>query len=146
MWLFTALIILLCGFFSFFGQLFGKTEELLKLLQMLTMYTLLSVSFICALCSKIRSFFKSSVNRLFWTTTLNARYLVKRAQILDLPNRGRCDCRQVVFLSTLLFRISLSRPQNWCKIFVSFHEKEGIQDMKNEIQNYLYNKLIFKLL
>lgn len=87
-WLFIVLTILLCGFLSFFGQLFGKAEEVLKLIQMLTLYMLLSVSYIFILCSKIRSFFKSSANRLFWTTTLNVRYLVKRAQILDMPNRG----------------------------------------------------------
>lgn len=87
-WLIIVLSVLLCGICSFLPQLFGKSEEILKLFTMMTLYTLLSVHYIIILCSKVRSLLKNSANRLFWTTTVNVRYLVKRAQILDMPNRG----------------------------------------------------------
>lgn len=102
-WLIIVLSVLLCGICSFLPQLFGKSEEILKLFTMMTLYTLLSVHYIIILCSKVRSLLKNSANRLFWTTTVNVRYLVKRAQILDMPNRGRCDPRSALPYSVVTF-------------------------------------------
>lgn len=87
-WFVVALAILTYEFCSVFLRLYGKSEEILNFLLTLTLYQLLMVHYAFTMCSKIHSIFKASVPRLYWSTTLNVRYLIKRAQMLDLPNRG----------------------------------------------------------
>lgn len=87
-WLMVALSILSFYFVSFVPLLFGNSEEILKLLIKLTLFALLVTHYLAALSSKLRSVFKSGAARLSWATVMNARYLIKRGQFLDMPNRG----------------------------------------------------------
>ncbi|PIK46965.1 hypothetical protein BSL78_16159 [Apostichopus japonicus] len=87
-WLIVTIAIFLFYGGSFVPQLFGKPDQILRLLVKLCMLVLLSTHYIFVLCSKIRSLFKAATPRLCWATTLNVRYLIKRAQFLDMPSRG----------------------------------------------------------
>ncbi|PIK46106.1 hypothetical protein BSL78_17019 [Apostichopus japonicus] len=87
-WLMVAIAVLVYDLGSFLLPLFGSRQEILNLIMMLSLYVLLAVHYIFAFCSKLRSIFKSAVPKLAWATCLNARYLVKRAQLLDMSNRG----------------------------------------------------------
>lgn len=86
--LLAAISMLLYDLALFLPKLFGKSDEILHLLIMLTLFIMLFVHHAMCLCSKFRSHFKSEANRFCWATTLNARYLVKRAQVLDLQEKG----------------------------------------------------------
>lgn len=88
-WLIVTIAIFLFYGGSFVPQLFGKPDQILRLLVKLCMLVLLSTHYIFVLCSKIRSLFKAATPRLCWATTLNVRYLIKRAQFLDMPSRGQ---------------------------------------------------------
>ncbi|XP_071814697.1 uncharacterized protein [Apostichopus japonicus] len=87
-WLTVVLGGLLCYSGSFLPKLFGEPDQVLSLLLKLTLVALMATHYIFILCSKIRSIFKVAACRLCWATTFNVRYLIKRAQFLDLANRG----------------------------------------------------------
>lgn len=88
-WLVIALAILCYYIGSFVPQLYGNPDDILKLLIKLTFFVLLATHYVIALCSKLRSVFKCAAPRLSWATSFNVRYLIKRAQYLDMSNRGK---------------------------------------------------------
>ncbi|XP_071814186.1 uncharacterized protein [Apostichopus japonicus] len=69
-------------------KMWGHSEEIINLINKLCLLTLLASYFLVALLSKLRSHMKGDVPCLAWATTWNVRYLIKRAQLLDLPSKG----------------------------------------------------------
>lgn len=66
----------------------AKPEQTLSLLNRFTIFVLLISHSILCLSSMLRSMLRSAVPYLSWASTLNARFIIRRAQILDLPGKG----------------------------------------------------------
>ncbi|KAJ8029942.1 hypothetical protein HOLleu_29478 [Holothuria leucospilota] len=66
----------------------AKPEQILRLLNQFTFFILLVAHSLFCLCSKLRSMLRSAVPCLSWASTFNARFIIRRAQILDLPRKG----------------------------------------------------------
>ncbi|KAJ8029940.1 hypothetical protein HOLleu_29476 [Holothuria leucospilota] len=70
------------------SAMWAKPEQTLRLLNRFTIFILLVTPSLLCLCSKLRSMLRSAVPYLSWASTFNARYIIRRAQILDLPRKG----------------------------------------------------------
>lgn len=73
---------------TFLPKLFAKPDEVLHLSLIMTLFLMLSCHIMLCLCSIFRSYFATFLPILGWATALNARFLVKRGQILDLHLKG----------------------------------------------------------
>ncbi|KAJ8037280.1 hypothetical protein HOLleu_18060 [Holothuria leucospilota] len=80
--------VLLYDFGYFIPKMWGKPEEKLRFINKVVLFLFLVSYPVLAILSKIRSFLKASAPHISWATTLNARYLIRRAQYLDLSTRG----------------------------------------------------------
>ena len=69
-------------------RMWANPEEIINLINKICLMTLLASYFMVALLSKIRKLTQKEFPCLAWATTWNVRYIVKRAQLLDLPRRG----------------------------------------------------------
>ncbi|PIK42423.1 hypothetical protein BSL78_20719 [Apostichopus japonicus] len=87
-WLLCALCLLVYGLYLIIPRLFAKPDQILHLILKMTFYCAIVAPILLLFCSKIRSCFKFNVRKLGWASSLNLRYLIRRAQILDLPKRG----------------------------------------------------------
>ncbi|XP_071813737.1 uncharacterized protein [Apostichopus japonicus] len=87
-WLLFGAALLMLEFCTLFPRLYAQPDKMLQLLNILSLFIAITIPLALCLCSKIRSYFKSGVPKLNWASSLNIRYLIKRAQLLDLPNRG----------------------------------------------------------
>ncbi|KAJ8037283.1 hypothetical protein HOLleu_18063 [Holothuria leucospilota] len=73
---------------DYFSVKWGKSDQTLHLLKNISFYAFAISYPLISLCSKLRSVLVENVPFLAWASTLNARYLIKRAQYLGLPEKG----------------------------------------------------------
>ncbi|KAJ8029941.1 hypothetical protein HOLleu_29477 [Holothuria leucospilota] len=66
----------------------AKPEKTPRLLNRFTLFILLVTPSLICVCSKLRSMLRSAVPCLSWASTFNARFIIRRGQILDLPRKG----------------------------------------------------------
>ncbi|KAJ8037274.1 hypothetical protein HOLleu_18054 [Holothuria leucospilota] len=69
-------------------SLWGKQHQIIHALSYGTFMVKLLLFPTMSIISKIRSWTQTRSPGLYWSTALNARYIVKRLQFLDIPNRG----------------------------------------------------------
>lgn len=110
-WLLFGAALLMLDFCTFFPRLYAQPDKILHLLHTLSLFIAIVVPLALCLCSKIRSYFKSGVPKLNWASSLNIRYLIKRAQILDLPNRGIIIGFLILVLYHAIKAVHLSHTQ-----------------------------------
>ncbi|XP_071813593.1 uncharacterized protein [Apostichopus japonicus] len=77
-WLLFEVALLMLDISTFLPRLFAKPDKVLHLLIMASFRMVLLSPLMLMLCSKIRSYFKSSVPRLRWASSLNV-FLVNRS-------------------------------------------------------------------
>lgn len=75
-----------------FIKLWSSPGHTMELLTEIGLFLFVVSNVVVVLCSKLRSIFKEGCPFLFWATALNVRYIIKRAQFLDLHNKGLFIC------------------------------------------------------
>ncbi|KAJ8037282.1 hypothetical protein HOLleu_18062 [Holothuria leucospilota] len=71
-----------------FIKLWSSPGHTMELLTEIGLFLFVVSNVVVVLCSKLRSIFMEGCPFLFWASALNVRYIIKRAQFLDLHNKG----------------------------------------------------------
>ncbi|XP_071830100.1 uncharacterized protein [Apostichopus japonicus] len=85
---FSAIAIILYDATYYLHGLWGEQSQIIHLISYATFMLNLVLYPLLNMICKIRAITQRQVPQLSWSTGLNERYLVKRLQYLDIPNRG----------------------------------------------------------
>lgn len=163
--IFAAIIIVMYDAVYYISSLWGEQKQIIHVISYATFMVNLALYPVLNIASKIRTCSQGKVPLLSWSTTLNARYMVKRMQYLG-PNGAGASGKLFLFLgygATLFhtiyrgkFYIDLCHTFSWHSgisvlcggaimfIFVNFQYLMYLTRLSLQRHFYLVNKFIEK--